>query len=76
MQDKTAELIEKIAYYSIVVFTVFLVLGQLKIAQDIITNAFILVFGAFCLAFGIAFGLGGKDYAADVLKNLKANRKE
>lgn len=75
MKEKTAELIEKIAYYSIVVFTVFLVLGQLKIAQDIITNAFILVFGAFCLAFGIAFGLGGKDFAADVLENLKANRK-
>ena len=76
MKDKTAELIEKIAYYSIVVFTVFLVLGQLKIAQDIITNAFILVFGAFCLAFGIAFGLGGKDFAADVLKNVKGKKKE
>lgn len=76
MKDKTAELIERIAYYSIVVFTVFLVLGQLKIAQDIITNAFILVFGAFCLAFGIAFGLGGKDFAADVLKNMKVNKKE
>ena len=76
MKDKTAELIEKIAYYSIVVFTVFLVLGQLKIAQDIITNAFILVFGAFCLAFGIAFGLGGKDFAADLLKNMKSKEKE
>jgi hypothetical protein len=74
MKDKTAELIEKIAYYSIVVFTVFLVLGQLKIAQDIITNAFILVFGAFCLAFGIAFGLGGKEHASEVLKNIKANK--
>jgi len=76
MKDKTAELIEELAYYSIVVFTVFLVLGQLKIAQDIITNAFILVFGALCLAFGIAFGLGGKDFAADVLKNMKANKIE
>ncbi len=73
MKDKTAELIEKIAYYSIVVFTIFLVLGQLKIAQDIITNAFILVFGAFCLAFGIAFGLGGKEHASEVLKNMKEN---
>jgi hypothetical protein len=76
MKDKTAELIEKIAYYSIVVFTVFLVLGQLKIAQEIITNAFILVFGAFCLAFGIAFGLGGKDFAADVLNDIKTHKKE
>ena len=74
MNDKTAEIIEKIAYFSIVVFTVFLVLGQLKIAQDIITNAFILVFGAICLAFGLAFGLGGKETAAEVLKNIKAKK--
>lgn len=74
MNDKTAEIIEKIAYFSIVIFTVFLVLGQLKIAQDIITNAFILVFGAICLAFGLAFGLGGKDSAAEVLKNIKTKK--
>lgn len=74
MKDKTAELIEKIGYYSIVVFTIFLVLGQLKIAQDIITNAFILVFGAICLAFGLAFGIGGKDFAADILQNIKSKK--
>ncbi|PID91794.1 MAG: hypothetical protein CSA96_06875 [Bacteroidetes bacterium] len=76
MKDKTADLIEKVAYYSIVIFTIFLVLGQLRIAQDIITNAFILLFGAFCLAFGIAFGLGGKDAAAEILEDLKNKRKE
>ena len=74
MNDKTAEFIEKAAYISIVIFTVFLVLGQLKIAQDIITNAFILVFGAICLAFGLAFGLGGKESAAEVLKNIKTKK--
>ena len=76
MNDKTAEFIEKAAYISIVIFTVFLVLGQLKIAQDIITNAFILVFGAICLAFGLAFGLGGKESAAEVLKNIKTKKEE
>ena len=74
MNDKTAEIIEKIAYFSIIVFTVFLVLGQLRIAQEIITNAFILVFGAICLAFGLAFGLGGKESAAEVLKNIKTKK--
>ena len=76
MKDKSANLIRNLAYYAIVVFTVFLVLGQLKIAQEIITNGFILVFGAICLAFGLAFGLGGKDYAADLLKKLKEKEKE
>ncbi len=74
MNDKTAEVIEKVAYVAVLVFTVFLVLGQLKIAQDIITNAFILVFGAICLAFGLAFGLGGKESAAEVLKNIKTKK--
>jgi hypothetical protein len=50
------------------------VLGQLKIAQEIITNAFILVFGAICLAFGMAFGLGGKEKAAEILKNIKTKK--
>jgi len=76
MKDKSAEIIEKIAYYAIVVFTIFLVLGQLNIAQSIITNAFILIFGAICLAFGLAFGLGGKDYAAEILKKMKEKQKE
>lgn len=74
MKDETAEVIEKIAYYSIVIFTVFLVLGQLKIAQEIITNAFILVFGAICLAFGLAFGLGGKEHASNIIKNIKTKK--
>ena len=76
MKDEAAGLIEKIAYYAIVIFTVFLVLGQLKIAQSIITNAFILAFGGICLAFGLAFGLGGKESAAEVLKNIKSQQKE
>ena len=32
------------------------------------TSAFALGFGAIALAFGLAFGLGGKDVAADYLK--------
>ncbi|MFC2101246.1 hypothetical protein ACFLRZ_05395 [Bacteroidota bacterium] len=43
----------------------------MNIAENIVTIAFLLIFGAFCLAFGLAFGLGGKDYAADLLKKLK-----
>lgn len=74
MNEKAAGLIEQIAYFAVVVFTVFLVLGQLKIAQEIITNAFILVFGAICLAFGLAFGLGGKETASDILKNMKTKK--
>lgn len=71
MNENSAQLIGNIAYYAIVVLTIFIVLSQLNIAENIVTIAFLLIFGAFCLAFGLAFGIGGKDYAADLLKKLK-----
>jgi len=72
MQEKTAVTIGNIAYYAIIVLTVFIILGQLNIAEQIVNNAFILVFGAICLALGLAFGLGGKEWASDIIKkNLK-----
>ena len=70
MKDQSAHLIEKITYYAILVLTIFIVLSQLNIAENIVTIAFLLIFGAFCLAFGLAFGLGGKDFAVDLLKKL------
>lgn len=70
MKDATVHLIEKITYYAIVVLTIFIVLSQLNIAENILNIAFFSIFGAFCLAFGLAFGLGGKDFAADLLKKL------
>ena len=68
MEEKTASLIGLIANYAIIVFTVFIILGQLNIAGAIVTNAFTILFGAICLALGLAFGLGGKEWAAQVIK--------
>jgi len=70
MQDKTAEMISNITRYAIIALTIFIILSQLSIAKDIVSSAFILLFGAICLAFALAFGLGGKDWAADILKKL------
>lgn len=72
MGEKTATMIGNLANYAIIVFTVFIILGQLNIAGSIVNNAFIILFGALCLALGLAFGLGGKDWAARVIdKYLK-----
>ena len=72
MEEKTASTIGAIANYAIIVFTVFIILGQLNIAGQIVTNAFIILFGALCLALGLAFGLGGKEWASQVIdKYLK-----
>jgi len=68
MKEKTAAVISKIAYYTIIVLTVFVILAQLNIAEQIVNSAFIILFGAICLAFGLAFGIGGKDWASDIIK--------
>jgi len=70
MKDKTASFIGRLAYYSIIVLTVFVTISQLNIAPDIIGSAFQLLFGGLCLALGLAFGLGGKDKAAEIINDL------
>lgn len=70
MQEKTATLVSRIAFYSIILLTIFITLVQLNIAEEIVVSAFQLLFGAICLAFALAFGLGGKDKAAEFLNEF------
>ncbi|MDR4950023.1 mechanosensitive ion channel [Neobacillus cucumis] len=59
-----------IAKYTIFAITVFMALDQLGVAHSIVNAAFILVLGGLALAFGLAFGLGGKAFAAKYLEKL------
>jgi len=59
-----------IAKYTIFAVTVFMALDQLGVAHSIVNAAFILVLGGLALAFGLAFGLGGKEFAAKYLGKL------
>ena len=70
MQEKASELISQISYVAIIILTVFITLNQLKIAEDIVTSAFQIIFGAICLALALAFGLGGREKAAEILNEL------
>lgn len=66
----TAGLLSKFAKFAILAFTALAVLNQLSIAPELVQMLFAgLVFGL-SLAFGLAFGLGGKEVAADTLKKL------
>lgn len=51
---------------AIILLAVFMALDQLDIAQDIVLVFFIAVVGAAALAAGIAFGLGGREIAAEM----------
>jgi len=65
----------KVALYAIVIFSGFIALHQLQIAEDLMVAAFIIAFGAASLALALAFGLGGKDIAAEKLKSWSDNQK-
>ena len=61
--------------YGIQIFSVFVALEQLGIGMQLIYSLFVIVFGAFFLALAIAFGLGGKDWAAKVIEDLERSKK-
>lgn len=54
----------------------FMVLNELGIASEIVNTAFILIVAALAIAFAIAFGLGGKDFAGRTLKKLEDKRED
>lgn len=58
------------AKYAIFTIAIFMALDQLGVAHSIVNAAFILVLGGLALAFGLAFGLGGKEFAAKWLGKL------
>ena len=60
--------IGRAAYVGTVIFVVAGIFEILDIASEIVIWAFILVFGAVCLALALAFGLGGRDVAGRYLE--------
>ncbi|MGD6968242.1 mechanosensitive ion channel [Rossellomorea vietnamensis] len=62
-----------IAKYAIIIMAFFMALDQLGIAQSIVNSAFILVLGGLALAFGLAFGLGGREFASNYLSKMENN---
>ena len=65
-----------LARYSIVTFAVLAALSQLGIAQTLIATLFTGFVAMLAIAGGLAFGLGGKDLAAELLDGLKRSLKE
>lgn len=62
--------------YAMLVFVFFMAMEQLQIANEMLTAAFIIAFGAVGLAFAIAFGLGARDWAAKVVEQLVSKKRQ
>ncbi len=64
---ENSELIGRLVFYCIGFITIAIALTQIGIGEGIITNVVSIFFGSIGLAFAIAFGLGGKEWASDVI---------
>ena len=65
---KAMALTAKVAIY---VVTAFMCLSQLGIAGAMVETTFILIIAAICVAVAIAFGVGGRTFAANTLAKLE-----
>jgi small-conductance mechanosensitive channel len=61
-------LLASVAQYAIIVFAVFAAITELGIAVELTAPTFLIVLGAVALAAAIAFGLGGREVAQDILQ--------
>jgi hypothetical protein len=69
MGFSNAPLLGRVAEIAIVAFAVLIAINQLGIAADLINILFIGLVAAIALAFGLAFGLGGRDVAARITQD-------
>jgi hypothetical protein len=69
----TVATVTKVAVWG---FAIVVAVNQLGIATTLINTLLIGIVGAFSIAFGLAFGLGGRDRAAQVLDTMARNAQE
>lgn len=62
--------------YLIYIIGGFMILNQLGIARTLVDSTFILIVAALAVAFAIAFGVGGRDFAKSVLAELQVKIKK
>jgi len=65
-----------VAKVIIIVVGIFMVLSELGIATMIVNETFRLIVAAVAVAFAIAFGIGGKEFAFKTLRKLEEKKEE
>ncbi|MSP61591.1 MAG: hypothetical protein EXR72_14875 [Myxococcales bacterium] len=65
-QIRAARLLANIARYATTVLVLIVALNQLQIATEVLSNAFLILFGALCFGLALAFGLGCRDLAGRI----------
>ena len=62
-----SEVLGKLAQYAIMTFVVLIALDQVNVGGDIVRQSFLIILGGVVFALALAFGLGGKAAAAELI---------
>jgi flagellar biosynthesis protein FliQ len=73
LQD--AELLGNLARYAILAFVVLIALDQVNIGGDIVRQTFLILLAGVVFALALAFGLGGREWAAEFLERWWPRKK-
>lgn len=63
------DLLATVARTAVWFFAIVIAVNQIGVAQELVNTLFMAVVGATALALGLAFGLGGRDTASEVVQN-------
>jgi Conserved TM helix len=63
-----ADILGRIVRYVIMTFVVMIALSQVEIGGDIVQRTFLIILAGLMLALALAFGLGGRNWAAALLQ--------
>jgi hypothetical protein len=67
-QIADADILGSIARYLIMTFVVMIALSQIEVGGDIVQRTFLIILAGLILALALAFGLGGREWAASMLE--------
>jgi len=73
-QVPDADMIGKIVRYLIMTFVLMIALSQVQIGGDFVQRAFLIILAGVVLALALAFGLGGRRWAAAMLERWWPHR--
>jgi hypothetical protein len=71
-----ADFLAKIASVVVWTFAVVVSVNQIGIATELVNTLFMAVVGALALALGLAFGLGGRETAAEIVRHWYAKAQQ
>jgi small-conductance mechanosensitive channel len=71
-----ADMLARITRYLIMTFVVMIALSQVEVGGDIVQHTFLVILAGLVLALALAFGLGGREWAAAMLERWWPRRRK